>query len=79
MTNFGFVGFGSMAKMIIRSLIEYAGINQNNIYVTRKIKERLCEVNDIFNNVIAVGNCQDIVSSARIVFICVKPVEVKSI
>ena len=79
MPNFGFIGFGSMAKMIIHGLIEYANINPNNIYVTRKDKNRLDEINCVFKNVHAVAACKDITEHARIVFICAKPKEIRDI
>jgi len=79
MTNFGFVGFGSMAKMIIRGLIENANINSNNIYITRKDKARLCEIKNIFKDVIVVDTCQAIMINAQIIFICVKSAEMKNI
>ena len=79
MSTFGFIGFGSMAKMIIHGLIEYANINPNNIYVTRKDKNRLNEINCVFKNVLAVTACKDIMEKARIVFICAKPKEIRDI
>jgi pyrroline-5-carboxylate reductase len=79
MKNFGFIGFGSMAKMIIHGLIEYANISPDNIYVTRKNKDKLYEINHAFKGVIAVDSCQSIMSNAQIVFLCARPVEAKSI
>ena len=79
MLNFGFIGFGSMARMLIHGLIKYANINPINIYVTRKDKERLNEVNSVFEDIIVLTDSKDIVKNASIIFICVKPAEVKNI
>jgi len=75
--KFGFIGFGSMAKMIIRGLTEYAGINPPDIYVTRKDKAKLHEIGDTFGGVVAVETCRDIVENADIIFLCPKPLEIK--
>jgi pyrroline-5-carboxylate reductase len=77
--NFGFIGFGSMAKMLIRSLIEYSGVRPDNILVTRKSKDRLSEVGTTFNGVKVFGNCSEIVKNSRIVFLCVKPAEIREV
>ena len=77
--NFGFIGFGSMARMIIHSLIKYSNINQNNIYVTRKNKDSLNEINTIFKEVHAINTCQEIMENAQMVFLCAKPFEIKDI
>jgi len=65
--------------MIIRGLIECADISPNNIYVTRKDKDRLFEINNVFRDVIIVNTLQDIMQNAQMIFVCVKPVEVKNV
>jgi len=77
-TGFGFIGFGSMAKMLIRCLIEYAGVDPGDIYVTRKDKSRLAEIGDVFG-ANAVNTPRDVVASAQVVFLCMKPAELKDI
>ena len=79
MKNFGFIGFGSMSKMIINCMIKYANIHPNQIYVTRRDKNRLHEINDIFEDVITVNTLHDVMVNADIIFICVKPMEIKAI
>ena len=79
MSTFGFIGFGSMAKMLIYGLIKYANVSPHNIYVTRKNKDRLNEIENAFKDVVTVSACQDIVKNAQLVFLCVKPAEIKNV
>ena len=79
MANFGFIGFGSMAKMIIRSFIEFSGISPSNIYVTRKSKDKLHEIGDAFKGVNAVESCRDVAENAQVIFLCAKPLEIKEV
>ena len=77
--NIGFIGFGSMARMIIRGLIEYAKVDPGSIYVTRKNKDRLSEINSIFKDIHVVNTCREIMENAQMVFLCAKPAEIRDI
>lgn len=79
MFDFGFIGFGSMAKMLIHSLIKYSGANEHSICATRKDKQRLCEINDIYPGVKAYEYCREAAMNARVLFLCVKPAEIKNV
>lgn len=79
MFDFGFIGFGSMAKMLIHSLIEFSKVSPGDICVTRKDKTRLIEISDIFAGVKVYETAQEIAQNARMVFLCVKPAEIKSV
>ena len=47
MFTFGIIGFGSMAKMLINSLVKYANVEPSDIAVTRKDKSRFHEINSV--------------------------------
>lgn len=79
MKNFGFIGFGSMAKMLINGLIKYSKVSPSAIFVTRKDKSRLNEIKETFNEVCILETCSDIAKSVDVIFICVKPMEIKSV
>jgi pyrroline-5-carboxylate reductase len=79
MLNFGFIGFGSMAKMIMRGLIAFSDISPSRIYATRKNKDKLHEIADSFKGVTAVDSCHTIMKDADIIFLCVKPLEYKAV
>jgi pyrroline-5-carboxylate reductase len=78
MSKFGFIGFGNMAKMIIKCLIDYAGIEPRDIYVTRADTSRLGEIGAAFNGVNALASPVEVVRNARIIFLCAKPAGIKA-
>lgn len=78
MFEFGFIGFGSMAKMLIHSLIKYSEVSPGSICATRGDKARLSEISVMFPGVKAYGTCRETAQNSRIVFLCVKAAEMKS-
>lgn len=79
MFDFGFIGFGSMAKMLIRSLIKFSGADPGSICATRKDKSRLSEITDMFPGVTAYDTTREIAENSRVVFLCAKPAEIKGV
>ncbi len=79
MFDFGFIGFGSMARMLIHSLIKYSNVKENSICATRKDKEKLYEINGMFPGTKIYESCCDIAQNARVVFLCVKPAQIKGV
>lgn len=79
MFDFGFIGFGSMARMLIHSLIKFSGADPGSICATRKDKSRLNEINDMFPGVTAYDTSREIAENSRIVFLCAKPAEIKGV
>jgi pyrroline-5-carboxylate reductase len=79
MYDFGFIGFGSMAKMLIHSLIKYSKVSPGIICATRKDKTKLHEISDTFPGVKTYDTCREIAVNAHIVFLCVKPAEIKGV
>ena len=77
--TYGFIGFGSMATMIIHCMIEYSKVIPRTIYVTRKNKDRLGEINAVFKDITVVNSCQEIMENAQMVFLCAKPIEIRDI
>ncbi len=51
MSRFGFIGFGSMAKMLIGGLIRFAGVAGTDIIVTRTSSDKFTEINEIFPDI----------------------------
>jgi pyrroline-5-carboxylate reductase len=78
MNTFGFIGFGSMAKMIIKCLINYAGVAPRDIYVTRADTSRLNEIGAMFTGVNAVASLGEAVKQAKTIFLCAKPAGIKA-
>ena len=77
--DYGFIGFGSMANMLIHGLLEYSHVSPSDVCVTRKDKNKLNEVTETYKGVIVYDSCIDIVKNSSVVFLCVKPAEIKDI
>ncbi len=75
MKKFGFIGYGSMAKMLISGLIRYGNISQEQIIVTRKDKNRLEEIRTEWEQIRIAKELSDVVKESDYLFICVKPME----
>jgi pyrroline-5-carboxylate reductase len=76
-TKIGFVGFGSMATMLINGLIEKAGISASGIIVARKDKSRITQINDAFPNIHTAYDASEVAGNANLIFVCVKPMDVQ--
>ena len=78
MIKFGFIGFGSMAKMLIGTLLNF-GIAQEQVIVTRKDKIRLKEVNEFWSGIHTAETATEVAEKSQYIFLCIKPLEYKSI
>lgn len=79
MNNIGFIGFGSIGSMLIKGFIESGQICQEQIIVTRKDKSRLVDIKNTWPEVNIAQEVTEVVKLAKYIFICVKPLEYKSI
>lgn len=75
MSFLGFIGYGSMAKMLISSFIRYGKIDQEQIIVTRKNKDRLDEISMDWPRIGIADEIREVVCQSDYIFICVKPFE----
>lgn len=79
MYKYGFIGFGSMANMLINCFIKYANISVSEIVVTRKDKSKLNEIAETFAGIKTYENSADVVRNAKYIFICIKPAEFRNV
>ena len=77
--KYGFIGFGTMATMLIGSLLDFAEIEENDIAVSRRNKDKLTEVHEYFGNVQVFENNIDVVKNCQTIFLCVKPQDIKKV
>ncbi len=75
MEKIGFIGYGSMARMLISGLIKYGNIKEDQIIVTRKDKNRLEEIKGDWAQITVTKELSDIVKESKYIFVCVKPLE----
>ncbi len=79
MAKFGFIGFGSMAKMLIHGLVEYAEVNVADIIVTRKDKSKLTEITTMYPDIQISLALTEVADNSEYIFICVKPADLLSV
>lgn len=79
MIQAGFIGYGSMGRMLLQGFIDSGAIAPEEIIVSTRTKSKLREVRSMWPGVrIADGN-SDVARQAKYIFICVKPLEVKNV
>lgn len=71
----GFIGYGSMGKMLVKGVINSAKINQRDIIITRKNMNRLNEIKEEWPDINISSDVIDVVKHARYIFLCMKPSE----
>lgn len=75
MQQFGFIGYGSMGSMLVKELIQSAGIKQEDIIVTRKNPDKLSEIQKVWPEVIVTREITEVVKNSKYIFLCMKPME----
>lgn len=79
MSRLGFIGYGSMGRMLISSFIRSGAVKSENIIITRKDKSRLGEIKDEWHGIKTAQGAEEVVGESQYVFICVKPAEFKGV
>ena len=75
----GIIGYGSMGKMILEKFIETNTVLQSNVYVSNRTLKKIMNLDKIYPKINICKNNVDAVKYADIVFICVKPLEIKTV
>lgn len=70
----GIIGYGSMGKMILEKLSESKTVGNENLYVTNRTYEKIAHLTGIYN---VCKTNMELASHADIVFICVRPADIK--
>ena len=71
----GIIGYGSMGKMLLWKFSEAAKIAKQDLFVSNRTESKLEEAKDIAQ---VVSN-KELVSSSDIVFVCVRPSDLKTV
>jgi len=75
----GIIGYGSMGKMIFAKFIEAKIVPEINIYLSNRTYDKISNLNNVFPQINICKNNIDTAKNADILFICVKPLEMKSV
>jgi pyrroline-5-carboxylate reductase len=75
----GIIGCGSMGKMILEKFIETKTIEQEKLFISNRTYGKIMDLNKIYPLLNIGENNVDIAKNADIIFICVKPLEIKTV
>lgn len=71
----GIIGYGSMGKMLLWKFSKNAGISKEDLLIANRTLEKLEETGDIAT----IRSNTDLAAEADIVFVCVRPADMKSV
>ena len=71
----GIIGYGSMGKMLLWKFSEAGTIGKESLYVANRTLEKLEEAKEIAQ----IATNTEVASNSDIVFVCVRPVDLKSV
>ncbi|GHV91117.1 pyrroline-5-carboxylate reductase 3 [Spirochaetia bacterium] len=77
--NIGIIGYGSMGKMFLNKFIESKTIQESNIFISNRTFEKIINLDKTYSKLNICKNNIDVVKNAKILFICVKPLEIKNV
>ncbi|GHV37567.1 pyrroline-5-carboxylate reductase 3 [Spirochaetia bacterium] len=77
--NIGIIGYGSMGKMLLDKFIESKTIQESSIFISNRTFEKIIDLNKTYSKLNICKNNIDVVKNAKILFICVKPLEIKNV
>jgi pyrroline-5-carboxylate reductase len=77
--NIGIIGYGSMGKMFLEKFIETNAVKQSNLFVSNRTYEKITDLNKYYPEINVCENNISAGKNADILFICVKPLEIKPV
>ncbi|MDR2730183.1 MAG: NAD(P)-binding domain-containing protein [Treponema sp.] len=75
----GIIGYGSMGKMIFSKFMESKIIPESGLFISNRTFEKIMDLKSIYPLLNVCKNNTDTAKNADILFICVKPIEIKTV
>jgi pyrroline-5-carboxylate reductase len=75
MIDIGFIGYGSMGRMLVKGLIKYSKVEESRIIITRRDKSRLTEITREWSNIRITEEIAEVVTKSKYIFLCIKPAD----
>ena len=73
----GIIGYGSMGSILLNGFIESNKIESSNLFVSTRSKEKLSSLKN--KNITICSSNNDLVKNCDLVFICIKPLEIRQL
>ncbi len=77
--NVGFIGTGSMGSILIESFIQSGAIKSIQVMAHNRTKSKVDQLAERYPGLRAAHSNTDVVLNSKCIFICVKPVEFKTV
>jgi pyrroline-5-carboxylate reductase len=75
----GIIGYGSMGKMIFSKFVESKIIKETDLFIANRTYGKIININTIYPKVNVCKNNADAARNVDILFICVRPMEIKNV
>ena len=75
----GFIGTGNMGRILIEAFVESEAVNPDQLFITNRTIARAVEIQNKYPQVTVVASSEEVVRSADIIFLCVKPLDFHSL
>lgn len=79
MEKIGFIGLGSMGSSLLKGLLEYGALSQQEVLVSTRTKERIKELVSLFPEVQLAESNIELARESRTIFIGVKTGDVRNV
>jgi pyrroline-5-carboxylate reductase len=73
----GIIGYGSMGKMMLLKFAKSEMVDEPNLFIANRTFEKIIDLNKIYPKINICKNNIELAKNADILFICVKPLEIK--
>jgi competence protein ComER len=74
--NVGIIGTGNMGTILTEAFIESRAVTPSNLYITNRTPAKLEKLKTIYPELNVVQRTEEIISQAKLVFICIKPLDI---
>jgi pyrroline-5-carboxylate reductase len=75
----GIIGYGNMGKMILSKFVQSTVIDEGNLFIANRTYEKIKNLNTMYPKIIICKNNTDVANNVDILFICVKPLEIRTV
>ena len=75
----GIIGYGSMGKMILSKFVESKTITESDLFIANRTYDKINNLNENYQEINICKNNIDAAKNVYIIFICVKPLEIKTV
>lgn len=77
--NIGIIGYGSMGKMMLLKYLAATGIDQSGFYIANRTYDKIKNLKNAYPQLNVCASLAELAPAVDIVFICVKPLDIKTV